>query len=61
LNAQLSRAMEKNTALVDASMEKLLGPTPDLPETLRKAMRYSLFAGGQRMTFPQLNRRINLF
>jgi len=49
LNASLSRSMEKNTALVDAAMEKLLAPTPDLPESIRKAMRYSLFAGGKRL------------
>lgn len=41
--------MEKNTAAVDAAMEKLLSPTPDLPESIRKAMRYSLFAGGKRL------------
>ncbi len=41
--------MEKNTAMVDSSMEKLLAPTPDLPESIRKAMRYSLFAGGKRL------------
>ncbi len=41
--------MEKNTALVDAAMERLLAPTPDLPESIRKAMRYSLFAGGKRL------------
>lgn len=41
--------MEKNTAAVDAAMEKLLAPTPDLPESIRKAMRYSLFAGGKRL------------
>jgi geranylgeranyl diphosphate synthase type II len=49
LNANLSRSMEKNTAMVDAAMEKLLAPTPDLPESIRKAMRYSLFAGGKRL------------
>ncbi|MBI5247374.1 MAG: polyprenyl synthetase family protein [Elusimicrobia bacterium] len=41
--------MERNTALVDAAMEKLLASTPDLPESIRKAMRYSLFAGGKRL------------
>ena len=49
MNATLSRAMEKNTALVEAAMEKLLGPTADFPESLRKAMKYSLFAGGKRL------------
>jgi geranylgeranyl diphosphate synthase type II len=41
--------MDKNTALVDEALEKLLASTPDLPESLRKAMRYSLFAGGKRL------------
>jgi len=41
--------MDKNTALVDEAIERLLAPTPDLPESLRKAMRYSLFAGGKRL------------
>jgi len=49
LNATLARAMDKNTALVDETIEKLLAPSPDLPEALRKAMRYSLFAGGKRL------------
>jgi len=41
--------MEKNTAMVDSAMEKLLAATPDFPESVRKAMRYSLFAGGKRL------------
>jgi len=49
MTTSLVRAMEKNTAMVDVCMEKLLSPTPDLPESIRKAMRYSLFAGGKRL------------
>jgi geranylgeranyl diphosphate synthase type II len=49
LNSTLARAMDKNTAMVDAELERLLASTPDLPENLRKAMRYSLFAGGKRL------------
>jgi len=49
MNTTLARAMEKNTALVEAAMEKLLAPTKDLPESVRKAMCYSLFAGGKRL------------
>jgi geranylgeranyl diphosphate synthase type II len=41
--------MDKNTALVDETLAKLLASTPELPENLRKAMRYSLFAGGKRL------------
>jgi geranylgeranyl diphosphate synthase type II len=49
MTTTLVRAMEKNTTMVDVCMEKLLSPTPDLPESIRKAMRYSLFAGGKRL------------
>ena len=49
MSTTLSRALERNTAMVDVSMEKLLASTPDLPESIRKAMRYSLFAGGKRL------------
>jgi geranylgeranyl diphosphate synthase type II len=49
LNSTLARAMDKNTMLVDEAIEKLLAPTSELPESLRKAMRYSLFAGGKRL------------
>ena len=49
MNSSLSRIMDKNTALVDDAIEKLLAPTANLPDSLRKAMRYSLFAGGKRL------------
>ncbi|MBI4371368.1 MAG: polyprenyl synthetase family protein [Elusimicrobia bacterium] len=45
----LARALERNTALVDGTLDRLLAPTSDFPETVRKAMRYSLFAGGKRL------------
>ncbi|HAZ08973.1 MAG TPA: hypothetical protein DCZ01_10765 [Elusimicrobia bacterium] len=41
--------MDRNAEWVEEMLEKLLAPTPDLPENLRKAMRYSLFAGGKRL------------
>ena len=49
MSSLLARAMGKNTAAVDSAMEELLAPAPDLPESVRKAMRYSLFAGGKRL------------
>ncbi|MDE2490285.1 MAG: polyprenyl synthetase family protein [Elusimicrobia bacterium] len=49
MNATLARAMDRNTALVEGALDRLTAPTPDLPEALRKAMRYSLFAGGKRL------------
>ena len=49
MNTTLSCAMDKNTALVDATLDRLLSPAPELPQSLRKSMRYSLFAGGKRL------------
>ncbi len=49
MSLSLERALKKNTAAVDAAMEKLLAPAINLPETIRQAMRYSLFAGGKRL------------
>ncbi len=49
MNSTLARAMDRNTSMVEDAMEKQLISTPDLPESLRKSMRYSLFAGGKRL------------
>ena len=49
MSSTLAQAMDKNTSMVDETLEQLLLPTMDLPESLRKAMRYSLFAGGKRL------------
>jgi len=42
--------MDKNTSMVDETLDKLLSQTPDFPEGLRKSMRYSIFAGGKRLS-----------
>jgi geranylgeranyl diphosphate synthase type II len=34
---------------VDAALDRLTPPAAELPETIHKAMRYSLFAGGKRI------------
>jgi len=34
---------------VDAALDRLAPPETELPETIHKAMRYSLFAGGKRI------------
>ena len=49
MNSTLAKAMDRNTTLVDETLEKLLQSRPELPEALRKSMRYSLFAGGKRL------------
>ena len=35
--------------LVDAELDRLVPPEATLPETIHRAMRYSLFAGGKRI------------
>ena len=45
----LAKAMDRNTALVDGALDALLSRAPELPESVRKAMRYSIFAGGKRL------------
>ena len=41
--------MKDRAAAVDAALERLLPAESDRPETLHKAMRYSVFAGGKRL------------
>jgi len=45
----LSRYMQTRAAAVDAALDRCLPPESDPPETLHKAMRYSVFAGGKRL------------
>ena len=49
MNETLKDYIESNSALVDRELETLLRRHPDQPETIRKAMRYSIFAGGKRL------------
>jgi len=41
--------MTERAAAVDAALERLMPPESERPETLHKAMRYSVFAGGKRL------------
>ena len=41
--------MKARVAAVDAALERVLPAESDRPETLHKAMRYSVFAGGKRL------------
>src|SRR5262245_15853311 len=41
--------MQQRAAAVDAALERVLPAESDRPETLHKAMRYSVFAGGKRL------------
>jgi geranylgeranyl diphosphate synthase type II len=41
--------MKERAAAVDAALERVLPAETDRPESLHKAMRYSVFAGGKRL------------
>jgi geranylgeranyl diphosphate synthase, type II len=41
--------MKERLAAVDAALDVFLPPETERPETLHKAMRYSVFAGGKRL------------
>src|SRR5262245_55025903 len=41
--------MKERAAAVDAALERALPPEATPPETLHRAMRYSVFAGGKRL------------
>lgn len=41
--------VERSRTYVDAKLEQVLPPEATSPQTLHKAMRYSLFAGGKRL------------
>src|SRR5262249_48687149 len=41
--------MKVRAAAVDAALERVLPAGTECPETLHKAMRYSVFAGGKRL------------
>jgi geranylgeranyl diphosphate synthase, type II len=41
--------MKQRMAAVDAALDRVLPPESERPESLHKAMRYSVFAGGKRL------------
>ena len=41
--------MKQRMAAVDAALDRFLPPESERPESLHKAMRYSVFAGGKRL------------
>ena len=45
----LKRHLETVSRRVEAVLDRLLAPKAEEPEAIRKAMRYSLFAGGKRL------------
>ena len=49
MSFDLGAYMKQRTDAVDAALERLLPAETLRPETLHKAMRYSIFAGGKRL------------
>ena len=49
MNSLLSRYLDSTSKHVDAVLDRLLAPKPEEPADIRKAMRYSIFAGGKRL------------
>lgn len=45
----LQEYIEENCELIDAALDRLLPAEDESPETIHKAMRYSIFAGGKRL------------
>jgi geranylgeranyl diphosphate synthase type II len=45
----LGAYMKERAAAVDVALDRFLPPETEPPETLHKAMRYSVFAGGKRL------------
>ena len=45
----LNRYMAEKAALINSALSERLAQEDDFPESLHKAMRYSLFAGGKRL------------
>jgi geranylgeranyl diphosphate synthase, type II len=41
--------LAQQSRLVDSELDRLVPPESTAPETIHKAMRYSLFAGGKRI------------
>jgi len=49
VSLDLAAYMRQRSAAVDAALERFLPAESTRPETLHKAMRYSVFAGGKRL------------
>jgi geranylgeranyl diphosphate synthase, type II len=45
----LNQTLEQGQTLTDAALERLLPPATQHPESIHKAMRHSVFAGGKRL------------
>src|SRR5579872_2769907 len=45
----LKETLASGCALIDAALDRLLPPATQLPASIHKAMRHSVFAGGKRL------------
>ena len=48
MSFDLGAYMKERAAAVDVALDRFLPPETERPESLHKAMRYSVFAGGKR-------------
>ena len=49
MSFDLGAYMKERAAAVDVALDRFLPPEAERPESLHKAMRYSVFAGGKRL------------
>src|SRR5579872_108507 len=49
LTVMLKETLENGRELADAALERLLPPSSQHPDSIHKAMRHSVFAGGKRL------------
>ena len=49
LTVTLNDTLEQGRATTDAALERLLPPAAQYPESIHRAMRHSVFAGGKRL------------
>ncbi|HXZ28296.1 MAG TPA: polyprenyl synthetase family protein, partial [Terriglobales bacterium] len=49
LTDMLTDTLEQGRAAIDAALERLLPPATQYPESIHRAMRHSVFAGGKRL------------
>ena len=45
----LQETLEQGQALTDAALDRLIPPESQHPQSIHKAMRHSVFAGGKRL------------
>src|SRR2546423_14182105 len=49
LTASIQETLEAGRHIVDAALDRLIPPVDQQPESIHRAMRHSVFAGGKRL------------